>query len=203
MKYVAALISGGIDSPVAAYMVGRLGYRVIPVYFDNSPYVSEENVKKAKKCVSVLKEHIDIEDLRVIANGKNLFEISMKCDRKYTCVLCRRMMLRVAEKLCEDLGAEAIVTGEFLGSKASQTLQNLQVVSQAVDIPIIRPLLGMDKEEIIGIGREIRTFGKEFSPSGCCDIVPDKPSTKARLERILEEEEKIIPFSTAHNLEDI
>ena len=203
MKSVVALISGGIDSPVAAYMVGRLGYKIIPVYFDNSPFASEKNVKKAKKCVSVLKKHIDIDDLRVIPNGKNLLEISKKCERKYTCILCRRMMFRIAEELCKELNAESIVTGEFLGSKASQTLQNLQVVSQSVDIPIIRPLLGMDKEEIVGIGREIGTFGKEFSPAGCCDIVPDKPSTKARLERILEEEEKIIPFSTAHNLEDI
>ncbi len=191
MKSVVALISGGIDSPVAAYMVGRLGYRVIPVYFDNSPFASELDRKKAERCVEKLRKLINIDDLVVISHGKNLLEISKKCDRKYTCILCRREMFRSAEKLCEEKNAEAIVTGEFLGSKASQTLQNLKIVSQVVDIPIIRPILGLDKEEIIKIGRKIGTFGQEFSPAGCCDVVPDKPSTKARLNVIREEERKI------------
>ena len=100
-------------------------------------------------------------------------------------------MFRIAEKICEKLGAEAIVTGEFLGSKASQTLQNMKVISQSVKIPIIRPLLGMDKEEIQRIGREIGTFYQGISPAGCCFVVPDKPSTKARMEKIIEEEAKI------------
>jgi thiamine biosynthesis protein ThiI len=186
-----ALISGGMDSPVAAYMIGRLGYRIIPVYFDNSPFSDNLNQKKTEECVKRLKEHITTDPVKVISNGQNLLEISEKCNRKYTCVLCRRMMFRITEKLCENLGSEAIVTGEFLGSKASQTLQNLEVVSQAVEIPIIRPLLGMDKEEIKRIGRKIGTFYQGFSPAGCCSVVPRKPSTKAKLEKILEEEKKL------------
>ncbi|MBL7169948.1 MAG: 7-cyano-7-deazaguanine synthase [Candidatus Aenigmarchaeota archaeon] len=191
MKSVIALISGGIDSPVAAYMVGRLGYKVIPVHFDNSPLASEANRRKAKDCVKRLKKHITIDDLVAVPHGKNLLEISRNCNRKYTCVLCRRVMFRTAEKLCKKLGAEAIVTGEFLGSKASQTLANLEVISQAVSVPILRPLLGLDKEEIQKIGKKIGTFGQDISPAGCCSIVPSRPSTKARLEKILEEESKI------------
>ncbi len=191
MKLVIALISGGIDSPVATYMVGRLGYKIIPINFDNAPFSSELNKKKAKDCVEILKKRIEIDDLLVIPHDNNLLEISKNCDRKYTCVLCRRIMFRIAEKICEKLGAEAIVTGEFLGSKASQTLQNMKVISQSVKIPIIRPLLGMDKEEIQRIGREIGTFYQGISPAGCCSVVPDKPSTKARMEKIIEEEAKI------------
>jgi len=191
MKSVIALISGGIDSPVAAYMVGRLGYRVIPVHFDNSPFSSEINKKKTEDCVERLKKHIGIDDLVVVPHGNNLLEISKNCERRYTCVLCRRVMFRIAEKLCKKLGAEAIVTGEFLGSKASQTLQNMKVISQSVKIPILRPLLGLDKEEIQKIGKGIGTFGQGISPAGCCSIVPSKPSTKARLEKILEEEGKL------------
>jgi len=155
MKSVIALISGGIDSPVAAYMVGRLGYRVIPVHFDNSPFSSEINKKKTEDCVERLKKHIGIDDLVVVPHGNNLLEISKNCERRYTCVLCRRVMFRIAEKLCKKLGAEAIVTGEFLGSKASQTLQNMKVISQSVKIPILRPLLGLDKEEIQKIGKNL------------------------------------------------
>jgi len=191
MKSVITLISGGIDSPVAAYMIGRLGYRVILVHFDNSPFASEINKKKTEECVEILKKHITIDDLVIVPHGKNLLEISKNCERKYTCVLCRRVMFRTAERLCEKLGAKAIVTGEFLGSKASQTLQNMEVISQSVKIPILRPLLGMDKEEIQKIGREIGTFYQGVSPAGCCSVAPNKPSTKARLEKIVEEEGKI------------
>lgn len=191
MKSVVALISGGIDSPVAAYMVGRLGYKVIPVYLDNSPFTAEKNIEKVKDSIERLRKHVDITEIIIIPNGKNLLEISKRCERRYTCVLCRRMMFRIAEKLCEKFGSEAIVTGEFLGSKASQTLQNIEVISQSVDIPIIRPLLGMNKEEIMEIGRRIGTFGQGITHTGCCSIVPDKPSTKAKLDVILEEERKI------------
>ncbi|MBD3155733.1 MAG: hypothetical protein GF368_03705 [Candidatus Aenigmarchaeota archaeon] len=191
MKSVISLISGGIDSPVAAYMVGRLGYKVIPIYFDNSPFTAEKNIKRVRDSIERLREHVDIGELIAVPNGKNLLEISKKCERRYTCVLCRRMMFRIAEKLCEKFGSDAIVTGEFLGSKASQTLQNIVVISQSVKVPIIRPLLGMDKEEIMEIGREIGTFGQGIVHAGCCSIVPDKPSTKAKLSVILEEEKKI------------
>jgi len=191
MKPVVALISGGIDSPVAAYTVGRLGYRIIPVHFVNAPFSSEGDKEKVLKIVEKLREHVEIDDVVFVPHGHNLLEFSKKCERRFACVLCKRMMFRIAERLSQKLGAEAIVTGEFLGSKASQTLRNLEVISQTVNIPVIRPLLGMDKEEIQIIGRKIGTFNRGIGQAGCCSITPYKPSTKASLEKILEEEGKV------------
>ncbi|MEM5793202.1 MAG: 7-cyano-7-deazaguanine synthase [Candidatus Aenigmatarchaeota archaeon] len=191
MKKIVSLISGGIDSPVAAYMVGRFGDEIVPIYFDNYPFSSENNKMKAKEAVERLKKHVKIDELMVIPHGEYLLEVANKCKRKYTCVLCRRQMFRVAEKVCKKIGGEGIITGEFLGSKASQTLKNMEVISQAVSIPIIRPLLGLDKEEIQEIGRKIGTFGEGISHAGCCAMVPKRPCTKADLEKILEEEKKV------------
>ncbi len=189
MDSVLALISGGIDSPVATYLIGRLGYKTIPLYFDNDPFSDERSKKRMFECVKKLKEYLDIDYVIVVPHGHSLLEFSDKCERRLTCVLCKRMMYRIGERLCKKFEAKAIVTGEFLGSKASQTLDNLKVISQAIDTPVLRPLLGLDKQEIEKIGKEIGTFSS--SPSSGCSIVPDKPSTKARLERVLEEEKRV------------
>lgn len=191
MKSFIALVSGGIDSPVAAYMVGRLGYHIIPLYFDSVPFSSEVNKKRVKECVERLRKHISIGNLIIIPHGEKLLEICRKCERRFTCVLCRRRMFRIAEEYCKKNGAEGIITGEFLGSKASQTLKNMEVISESVTAPIIRPLLGLDKEEIQKIGRSIGTFGQDIIQAGCCSMNPKKPATMAKLERIIEEEKKL------------
>lgn len=191
MESVVALISGGIDSSPAAYLIGRLGYRIIPVYFDNNPFFDENNKKRMFECVRQLKKYLDIDEVIVVPHSHNLLEFSEKCERRLTCVLCKRMMYRIVERLCKKFMAKAIVTGEFLGSKASQTLNNLRVISQTIDTPVLRPLLGLDKEEIERIGKEIGTFSISTTSSDSCSFVPKKPSTRAKLKRVLEEEMKV------------
>ncbi len=192
MKKVICLVSGGIDSPVAAYQIGRLGFEIIPVYFDNSPFAGETTKNRMIECVRRLKKHFDyLDEAIIVPHGHSLQAFVENCQKSFLCVLCKRQMFRVAEQLCKKYGAGGIVTGEFLGSKASQTLENLYVISKAVNIPIIRPLLGFDKEEIQSIGKKIGTFDVSITPADCCSAVPKKPKTKARLQAVLEEESKV------------
>jgi thiamine biosynthesis protein ThiI len=189
---VVCLISGGIDSPVASYLMIEEGFRPVFVYFDNSPYADEAAKIRTIEAVKKLKQHISEEiELIVVPHGRGLAEALKNCPRKFLCVLCKRMMFRVAERIAEREGAEAIVTGEALGQKASQTLINLKVTVNAVDIPIIRPLIGMNKLETEIIGRKVGTFEIACKPGVCCSVAPSKPSTRAHIERIEEMETKI------------
>ena len=113
------------------------------------------------------------------------------CDNKFQCVLCKRMMLRVAGEIAEKESADAIITGDSLGQVASQTLENLLVESQATETPVIRPLIGFDKEETIMIAKKIGTYKLSIKDAGPCPYVPRKPATSAKLEQILAEEEKM------------
>ena len=127
----------------------------------------------------------------LIPHGGTLQSYKTRCDNKFTCVFCKRMMLRYAEAIAKKEDADAIVMGDSLGQVASQTLQNIRVVEQAVSIPIFRPLIGFDKEDTIRIARKIGTFDLSIAPADGCSAVPIKPSTQARLEQILTEEQKI------------
>jgi thiamine biosynthesis protein ThiI len=127
----------------------------------------------------------------ILDHGSNLLEYKKNCDDKFTCVFCKRMMLRYAEKIAELYNADAIVTGDNLGQVASQTLQNIKTIEEAVKIPILRPLIGFDKEEIIKIAKEIGTYEISIKPSRGCSAVPNKPSTMAKIDKILSEEKKI------------
>ncbi len=191
MLKVLVLISGGIDSPVAAYLVGRLGVEVIPVYFDNSPFSSIEAKSRAVECIKRLKEVLDLKEAYIFPNGDNLKEFFEKCKRRFICVLCRRMMLRVAEKFALEVGASALVTGESLGQVASQTLQNILVEDKAVKIPVLRPLIGLNKEESVRIARKIGTYEISIRNVVSCTVNPKQPATKAKLNQILEEEKKL------------
>lgn len=188
---VLALVSGGLDSPVAAYLVGRrLGVEVSVLHLDNFPLLREAGRWKALRCWKKLKRLKVVGEAFVLPHGHSLLEFYRKCERRLVCVLCRRQMLRVAERLAEELSASALVTGESLGQVASQTLANLCVEDQAVKIPVLRPLLGFDKEEIVNLSKQIDTYSDSILPSGCC-ANPPKPSTQARLEKVLEEEFKV------------
>ena len=191
MLKVLVLISGGIDSPVAAYLVGRLGVEVIPVYFDNSPFSSIEAKSRAVECIKRLKEVLGFKEAYIFPNGDNLKEFFEKCKRRFICVLCRRMMLRVAEKFALEVGASALVTGESLGQVASQTLQNILVEDKAVKIPVLRPLIGLNKEESVRIARKIGTYEISIRNVVSCTVNPKQPATKAKLNQILEEEKKL------------
>ena len=191
MKLVS-LISGGIDSPVATYLMIRQGVEIVAVHMDNRPFTDEKNMEKALKLVKRLEE-LAGRPIRtyVVPHGPNHITFARNCRRNLHCLFCRRMMFRVAERIAREEGADGILTGENLGQVASQTLQNLLVVSKATRVPIVRPLIWMDKVEIIGIARRIGTYDISTLPGLCCTIVPRKPSTAARLGDVLDEEEKV------------
>lgn len=189
---VVSLISGGIDSPVATYLMLKKEVEVVAVHFDNRPFTDEKQINKALALVRHLGMRFGVEiKTYLIPHGKNQTEFARNCKRKLECVLCRRMMFRVAEKICEVESADAILTGESLGQVASQTLKNIFVESHAVKIPILRPLIGFDKVEITNIAKKIGTYEISIMPGVCCTIVPKKPATQAKLDDVLSEEWKV------------
>jgi thiamine biosynthesis protein ThiI len=190
---LVGLFSGGIDSAVACWLVMKRGSPVIPVYFDNSPFTNETTTKRALRVAKVLLAWSVGFPRRVyvVQHGENLRQI-METNRKYSCLLCKRMMYRVAERLAEQFGAEGIVTGEAIGEQASQTLTNLRVLNDAVEeYPVHRPLLCFDKNETEALARKIGTYKVSSKSAGACTAVPYSPSTKAKLGEVLKAEEKL------------
>lgn len=186
------MLSGGIDSPVATYLLAKRGAEIVALHFDNRPFTDEKHLRKALRLIERLEELLGRKMRKyIVSHGPVQLAISRNALRRYQCVLCRRMMFRVAERIAVREGASAIATGESLGQVASQTLANIRTEEQAVRIPILRPLIGLDKVEIEEIAKRIGTYEISISPGLCCTIVPDKPATQARLKAILEEEEKI------------
>ena len=188
---VISLISGGIDSPVSTYYMIRSGVEVVALHLDNRPFTDDKQVNKVLQLVKHLEKLFENEiKTYVIPHAKNQASFARNCKRKLGCVLCKRMMLRIAEKIAKQEGADAIVMGDSLGQVASQTLQNLRIETQTVSIPILRPLIGFDKNDIIEVAKDIGTYEISILPGLCCTIVPKKPATQAKLEDILLEEEK-------------
>ena len=190
---LVGLFSGGIDSAVACWLVMKRGSPVIPVYFDNAPFTDETTTERALRVAEVMfKWAIGFpRKVYVVQHGENLRQI-METNRKYSCLLCKRMMYRVAERLAERFRAEGIVTGEAIGEQASQTLTNLRVLSDAVGMyPVHRPLLGFDKAETEALARKIGTYKVSSKKAGACTAVPYSPSTKAKLEDVTKAEEKL------------
>lgn len=187
-----SLVSGGIDSPVATYLMLRKGDSCLALHFDNQPFTDKRQLEKVKELVKRLEKFSKKRiPLYVVPHGKTQIEFAKNSIRKFGCVFCRRMMLRIGERIAIQEGCEAIVTGESLGQVASQTLSNISAEEDAVDIPIIRPLIGFDKIEIERIAREISTYEISIRPGVCCTIVPEKPATVSKIERIREEEKKV------------
>ena len=189
MKAVA-LLSGGIDSPVALYIMAKK-MECIALHMDNEPFGGGEagKVEEMVKRISlILDKKID---LYTVPFGRTIQKaIYENCDERYRCVMCKRMMYRVAEAAGREMGADIIVTGENLGQVASQTLQNLVVLDESVGMAVVRPLVGLDKEDIIDIAKRIGTYDISIKKAFPCGLVPSKPSTSAVLERIHEEEMK-------------
>jgi thiamine biosynthesis protein ThiI len=187
-----SLISGGIDSPVATHLMLKRGLNVLAIHFDNRPFTDDKQFEKTKLLLSRLEElHGRGIPFFVIPFKEAHISFGKNCKRNLHCVLCRRMMLRIAEKIARKEDADALLTGESLGQVASQTLKNIRVESQAVEIPIIRPLIGLDKLEIESVAKDIGTYELSILPGMCCSMVPNKPSTYSQLKRVLEEEEKV------------
>jgi thiamine biosynthesis protein ThiI len=190
---LVGLFSGGIDSPVGCWLVMKRGSPVVFVYFDNSPFTDETTTQRALNVAEVLFGWAIgfPRKVYVVQHGENLKQI-MQTNRKYSCLLCKRMMYRVAERLAEQLRAEGIVTGEAIGEQASQTVTNLRVLNAAVkEYPVHRPLLGFDKQETEAIARKIGTYEASSKRAGACTAVPHQPSTKAKMEDVLKAEEKL------------
>jgi tRNA uracil 4-sulfurtransferase len=184
--HVVALLSGGIDSPVAAARMMRRGCRVSFVHFHSVPYLDRSSQRKTREIVRRLTEYQPDARLVLVPFGDVQREVVTHVAPPPRVVLYRRLMLRIASEIARRLGAEALVTGDCLGQVASQTLANLAVVEAAATLPLFRPLIGMDKLEVIDEARRLGTFDISIEPDqDCCSLfVPRHPTTRARLDRV-------------------
>jgi thiamine biosynthesis protein ThiI len=188
------LLSGGIDSAVASWLAMKRGCPITPIYFDGKPYTDETTTAKALDVAKKLFEwSIGFpRKVYVVPHGKNLENFVKETPRKLTCILCKRIMYRIAERVAEIEKAEGIVTGEAIGEQASQTMHNLRVLDEAAaKYPIHRPLLGFDKTETETLAKKIGTFEISTRKAKGCNAAPNKPATKAKLEIVKKTEEKL------------
>lgn len=181
------LISAGIDSPIAGYLMKKKGLELKAIHFDNQPLTDDKPVQIVQQLLKLL----DIKDLFVVEHGKNQVEVMKNCTRKYQCLLCRRFMFRIAEQVAIKEKCDFIITGENLAQVCSQTLENLTTAMNCVKMPILRPLLCNDKNETIVIARRMGTYELSTQPSICCNAVPKHPKTNISIEEIEREEQKI------------
>jgi thiamine biosynthesis protein ThiI len=191
MKFVS-LISSGIDSPVATYLLSKNADEIILLHGDIKPFTDQREIENFKRLAYHLKQILSCSlKTYVIPHGESLNTFRKSCNNRYTCVFCKRILLKYAERIAEIEGADAIIMGDSLGQVASQTLQNIKAIDDSVDIPILRPLIGLDKEDVVRIAKKIDTYNLSILPSDECKAVPKKPATRVKLEKILEEENKI------------
>ncbi len=183
---VACLISGGIDSPVSAYRMMKRGCRAVFIHFHGRPYVSRASEEKVRDIVDLLTQYQLYSRLYLIPFGEIQRLIVLGAPTASRVVLYRRMMMRIAEELARKEGCWGLVTGDSLGQVASQTAENLGVVEEATQLPILRPLIGMDKIEIMEQAQQIGTFETSIEPDqDCCRLfVPPHPTTRANLDHI-------------------
>jgi tRNA uracil 4-sulfurtransferase len=184
------LLSGGIDSPIAAYRMMRRGMRVDFVHFHSYPLVSSASREKATELAAYLTRYEAYSSLMLVPFAIAQREIVARAPRSLRVVLYRRLMMRIGSALASTIGAQVLVTGESLGQVASQTLENIAVIEQAAGCPVLRPLIGMDKNEIINEARRLGTFDTSILPDqDCCSLfVPAHPETHARPEQVAEAE---------------
>ena len=181
-----SLLSGGIDSPVATWMVAKRGMEVEAVHFHSYPFTSERSQEKVKDLAKILAKYCG----RVRLHKVNILEIQKaigeNCNEEEATILSRRFMMRIAQRLSEKRHCDALITGESIGQVASQTIQGLTCTNAVVDLPVFRPLIAMDKSDIVDIAKKIGTFETSILPEeDCCSVFsPRKPVTKPRLEKI-------------------
>jgi len=188
---VIGLLSSGIDSPVACWLAMRRGCLLVPVHFDLRPYTDDRTVQKATELAAILARWSlgRIRYLYLVPHGPALDQIRAGCPEELTCVLCKRLMLRVAGRLAEAEGADAIVTGDAIGEQASQTLKNMRAIDSALTrLPVLRPLLCYDKDETVRLAMRIGTYEVSARPDGGCRAAPRRPTTAARPEAVEEAE---------------
>lgn len=180
------LISGGIDSPVAGYMMAKRGLTLSAVHFYSYPYTSERARDKVVELTKLVSRYAGEIRLHLVPFTDIQMTIYEKCPEKETTVLMRRLMMKIAERIAISEGAQALITGESLGQVASQTLEALCVTNDAVSMPVFRPLIGFDKDEIMDIAHRIGTYETSILPyEDCCTVfVPKHPVTKPKLEEL-------------------
>jgi len=181
-----SLLSGGIDSPVSTYMIARRGVRLIPVHFFSFPYTSEQAKEKVIELAGLLTAYCGKMSIEVVPFTHIQEEIRDKCPEEYFTLIMRRFMMRIAERIAKDNGPKAIVTGENLGQVASQTMEAMASTQSVINMPVLQPLIGMDKEEIITIARRIGTFETSILPyEDCCTVfTPRHPKTHPKLSEV-------------------
>ena len=187
------LLSGGIDSPVAGYMMAKRGVKIEAVHFESFPYTSERARDKVLKLASILGEYAGEVKVHVVSLTHIQEELVKNCQEDYFTLLLRRYMMTLAERIALERGCSALITGESLGQVASQTMQALGVTDNAVNMPVFRPCIGMDKEEIVTVSRKMGAFETSILPfEDCCTVfTPKHPKTKPELEKVLAEEQKL------------
>ncbi|MBP8639318.1 MAG: tRNA 4-thiouridine(8) synthase ThiI [Oscillospiraceae bacterium] len=184
------LLSGGIDSPVSSYMIARRGIHLVPVHFFSFPYTSEQAKEKILELAKILTGCCGRLAVEIVPFTHIQEEIRANCPEEYFTLIMRRFMMRISNKIALQNGCKALVTGENLGQVASQTMEALRVTEECVSLPVLRPLIGMDKTDIVQIARKIGTFETSILPyEDCCTVfTPRHPRTKPRLEDVLEVE---------------
>lgn len=188
-----SLLSGGIDSPVASWMVAKRGMELEYIHFHSYPFTSEKSQEKVRDLAQILAKYCG----RVRLHKVNMLEIQksigLNCKDEEMTIISRRFMMRIAERVAESRHCDALVTGESIGQVASQTIQGLTCTNASVKMPVFRPLIAMDKTEIIEVAQKIGTFETSILPEeDCCTVFsPKKPVTKPKLDRIEKSENKL------------
>ena len=189
------LLSGGIDSPVAGYMMAKRGVKLEAVHFESFPYTSERALQKVLDLAKIVSDYSGDIYVHIISLTHIQEELVKHCDEDYFTLLLRRYMVALSNKVAEKYDCGALITGESVGQVASQTMQAIGVTDAVAEIPVFRPCIGMDKEEIVQISRKIGTFETSILPyEDCCTVfTPKHPKTKPELDKVLAEENKL-PF---------
>ncbi len=186
------LISGGIDSPVAAYMMAKRGIKLTAVHFASPPYTSERALEKVKKLLKLVSRYSGSITMLTVPFTKLQEKIRDDCPEELFTIIMRRLMMQISERIAKDYDCTALITGESLGQVASQTIHAIACTDEAANMPVFRPLIGMDKEEIIKISRKIDTFETSIEPyEDCCTIfTPKHPRTRPVLKFVKYAEEE-------------
>lgn len=188
------LLSGGIDSPVAAWMIAKRGVELDAVHFFSPPYTSERAKEKVISLARIIASYTGRFNLYIVPFTEQQLAIRDNCPEDHLTLIMRRMMMMTAERIAQKNNSLALITGESLGQVASQTIQALGVTNSVMTtLPVFRPLIGMDKDEIVTIARKIGTFETSILPyEDCCTVfTPKHPTTKPTLEKIMESQSKI------------
>lgn len=192
---VLCLISGGIDSPVAAYFLMKRGCPVDFIHFHSYPQTDKASIEKVEELAGILNKFQPVHKSKIylVPILEYQKEVVKCADPKYRVILYRRLMYKIAETVAEKAGIVALVSGDNLGQVASQTVENMAVIGRGIELPIFRPLIGFDKEEIITLARKIGTYDISIEEhEDCCSLfAPKNPATKARLDDIIEEEKQL------------